>query len=104
MRRNKGATAVPFPFETKTITVGETDYTFKELTVGENDACADAAKGEDGAIDGRKMMRLMVTKSSVEPKLTLDDLAECPNRLYIKFCEVVNVLNIPEDEGEDPNA
>lgn len=104
MPRNKGATIVPFPFETKNLTIGETEYTFKELTVGENDACADAAKGPDGNIDGRKMMRLMVSKSSVEPKLSLEDLAECPNRLYIKFCEVVNALNIPDDEDDDPNA
>lgn len=103
MPRNKGATIVPFPFETKSITIGETDYKFKELTVGENDSCADAAKNEKGDIDGRKMMRLMVSKSSVEPKLTLEDLAECPNRLYIKFCEVVNDLNIPDEDEDAPN-
>ena len=105
MPRNKGATPVPFPFETKTLTIGETEYTFKELTVGENDFCADAAKNDKGDIDGRKMMRLMVAKSSVEPKLSLEDLLECPNRVYVKFCEAVNDLNIPADEDdESPNA
>ena len=93
-----------FAFATKDLVVDEVTYKFKELTVGENDFCADAAKGPDGLIDGRKMMRLMVAKSSVEPKLTVEELAECPNRLYVKFCEVVNDLNIPDDEDESPNA
>jgi len=104
MSRSKGVPAMAFEFATKELVIGETTYTFKELTVGENDFCADAAKGPDGNIDGRKMMRLMVSKSSVEPKLTIEDLAEAPNRLYVKFCEVVNDLNIPDDEEESPNA
>lgn len=102
MARSRGAT-VSFEFAKKSITINDVEYTFKELSVGENDFCADAAKNPEGNIDGRKMMRLMVAKSAVEPKLSLDDLAECPNRIYVKFCEVVNDLNIPDDEDDSPN-
>jgi hypothetical protein len=87
-----------FTFNEKTITIGEDAYKFRELTVGENDFCADAAKGPDGTIDGRKMMRLMIVKSAVEPKLSAEDLLAIPNRIYIKFCEVVNDLAVPEED------
>lgn len=94
-----------FEFATKDLAIGDTTYRFKELSVGENDFCADASKGPDGLIDGRKMMRLMIVKSSVEPKLSAEDLLDIPNRIYIKFCEVVNDLTVPdEDEGETGNA
>jgi hypothetical protein len=103
--RSKGVTKVPFAFSEKSITIDETEYKFKELSVGENDFCADGSKNEKGDIDGRKMMRLMVVKSSVEPKLTLEDIADVPNRIYLKFCEVVNDLNMPdEDETDEGNG
>lgn len=90
-----------FTFLEKTVTIGGTDYKFRELTVAENDLCADAAREPNGDINGRRMMRLMVSKSIVEPKMSLDDIAGIPNRLYLRFCEAVNDLNSSDDDEDE---
>jgi hypothetical protein len=39
------------------------------------------------------MMRMMIMKSAVEPKLDSEALAAMPNRVYIQIYDVVNALN-----------
>lgn len=93
-----------FKFAEKEIKIGEQVFTFRELSVADNDFCAEASRDEKGEIDPRKMMRLMIAKSAVEPKLTLEDLLGVPNRAYLRFAEAVNDLNAPdEDEDEAKN-
>lgn len=93
-----------FKFAEKDITIGEQVFTFRELSVADNDFCAEAARDEKGEIDGRKMMRLMIAKSAVDPKLSLEELLTLPNRAYLRFAEAVNDLNAPdEDEDEAKN-
>ena len=104
MSRSKGASPVAFTFLEKSVDFNGTSYKFKELSVGENDFCADAARDPEGKIDGRKMMRLMIVKSAIEPKITLEEVADMPNRMYLRLCEIVNDLNSPEDEGDTPNS
>ena len=90
-----------FTFLEKTVSVSGADYKFRELSVGENDFCADASRKPDGDIDGRMMMRLMIAKSSVEPQLSVENLAAMPNRVYLRFAETVNDLNTPDLDEED---
>jgi hypothetical protein len=92
-----------FDFETKSITVRGHELTFRELSVEENDAAADAAKQSDGTINGRTMMRMMILSSSVEPKLTDVALAKMPQKAYIKVYDTVTKLNTVE-LGEDPET
>ena len=93
-------------FEEKTVTIKGKKFRFRELSVAENDECADSAKNPDGTINGRTMMRMMIMKSSLEPKLDSDIIAELPNRMYIRIYDVVSALNTielgedPEDEGK----
>lgn len=89
------------PFEEKTITVKGQKFRFRELSVAENDECADSAKNPDGTINGRTMMRMMIIKSSLEPKLDSDMIGNLPNRAYIKIYDAVSDLNTIE-LGEDP--
>jgi hypothetical protein len=91
-------------FRTRTATIGGTEYTFRELSVKENDACTTAARQADGSFDGRIMMRLMVLKSIIEPNLNDSQLMELPQRLYLRLCDVVSDINADEeiDEDEDP--
>ena len=89
-----------FPFNEKTVSIGGKDFIFRELTVAESDACADASKKPDGEIDGRSMMRLMITKSSITPKLSLDALIRLPGHIYVKFAEAVNDVNGSSDEED----
>lgn len=89
------------PFKEASTTINGKEWKFRELTVAENDACADGSKGPDGEFDGRAMMRLLIVKSSVEPKLDPARLAKLPQRVYLQIARVVNDLNNSE-EDEDP--
>lgn len=96
-----------FPFETRQLTIGDRKWTFRELSVQENDDCADASK-KDGVINARTMMRLMIIQSSVEPKLTPAMLGALPVRVYAKIYDLVNDLNDPDSlgkkDGDEGNA
>ncbi len=95
-----------FPFEQKTVDILGRSFTFRELSVQENDDCADAARGPDNMINGRTMVRLMMIASSVDPKLTPKNLAALPQRVYAKLYDTVNALNDPEslEKPEDESG
>jgi hypothetical protein len=95
-----------FPFEQKSIEIAGKTFTFRELSVQENDDCADSSRGQDGQINGRTMVRLMIIASSVEPKLTPTVLAALPQRVYAKLYDVVNDLNDPDslDKSKTPDV
>lgn len=86
-------------------TVNGKTFTFRELTVDENDEVADAATGPDGKWNGRLALRHMIALSSVEPKLTLAEVGKMPLSTYNAVSKAVNDVNsgdLPADES-DPN-
>lgn len=95
-----------FLFENKKLNLNGRDLVFRELSVKESDACIDAARKPDGTFDGRINMRMIIAKSSVDPKISVDDIAKMPNRIYLRIAEFVNALNSiddseePKEEGE----
>ena len=89
-----------FIFATRDLDIEGHIFSFRELSVAENDACIDAARNDDGTINGRINMRMMIAKSSVEPKITVDDIAKVPNRIYLKMAEFVNEVNALDDAEE----
>lgn len=98
---------IEFPFAEKTAKILGKEYRFRELSVQENDECADMSRDKDGRINGRTMMRLMIMAASVEPKLTVETLAKMPQRVYMRVYDVVNELNnmtLDDDEEEEGNA
>jgi hypothetical protein len=109
----RGLTSVPvenapfeIPFLEKEVVISGKTFRFRELSVAENDACLEASRKPDGDIDGRVMMRLMMTKSAVEPLLNADIISKLPSRVYIKLAEAVNDINSAdeEEEGSEGNA
>jgi len=82
-------------------TVAKMPFTFRELSVKENDEAVEAAKNPDGTTNGRLLMRLMVIRCSVEPKLTSDSISKLPHRIYLRLCDVVTELNAADEEGGD---
>lgn len=94
-----------FLFEEKVLEINGRKLVFRELSVAENDQCIDAAREKDGTINGRLNMRMAIAKSSVDPKISMDDLAKFPNRVYLRIAEFVNDINSYDDalveEGED---
>ena len=89
------------PFEEAVIKVKGTEFRFRELSVAENDECADAAKNPDGTVNGRTMMRMMIIKSSVDPKLDADSIGSLPQRAYIKIYDAVSNLNTVDLNDDD---
>ena len=85
-----------FPVEQARVSYKGVSYSFRELTVAENDMCREMATDKDGTYDGRKHMRLMICLGSVEPKIDPEQLETFPQRLYGKILELVANLN---DEG-----
>lgn len=92
------------PFAEKTVSVGGMKFKFRELSVQENDDCADGAKNPDGSINGRTMMRLMIINSSMDPKLTNEQLGDMPQRAYIRIYDAVNELNTLDIDADDMEA
>lgn len=90
--------------DTRTIVHQGKSYTFREITVDENDEALEAAKNPDGnTINTRVMNRMIITMSAIDPKISLDELGKFPHRLYQKIVDVVNELNDPDRVEEDPN-
>ena len=89
-------------FDERTLTINGRELRFRELSVKENDACIDAARQKDGTIDGRLNMLMIISKSAVEPTISLDQLASFPNRVYLQIAEFVNDLNLIDDAVEEP--
>lgn len=97
--------ALPGPFDfvfaERMLEIDGHPFTFRELSVKENDSCIDAARKPDGSIDGRINMRMMIAKSSVTPKITVDDITTLPNRVYLKIAEFVNDINSIDDAVDE---
>lgn len=93
-----------FPYEHKSFTFKGVKYTFRELDVAEMDECREMATDDkEKTIDGRAMMRFEICKSAEDPKMSLDQLAKCPQKLYLNFVDIVNALNDADElKDEDP--
>lgn len=89
-----------FVFETRDAVIGGKKFKFRELSVEENDECSDGARDENGLINGRTMMRLMIIQSAVEPKIDSELLSKMPQRVYLRLCDIVNDLNNPDTLGD----
>lgn len=93
-----------YDYASKTVKIGSRDWTFRELSVEENDACNDAGNGPDGKWNGRAAMRSMVLHSCVDPKMSPADLAKLPLSVYNRIIEAVNDVNSGDVISEsDPN-
>jgi len=96
----------PFDFAPAKDTIKFQDvvYTFRELTVAENDECRELATDKDGTYDGRKHMRLMICLGSEDPKIDPEQLEKFPQRLYGKILELVANLNDESSLDDEGNA
>lgn len=93
LRQEEPREAFDFVPASKYIVFQGITYTFRELTVAENDECRDLATDKDGNYDGRTHMRMMICTGSVEPKIDPEQLTKFPQRLYGKILELVAELN-----------
>lgn len=91
--------------DTRTVIHKGKSYTFREITVDENDEALEASKNPDGnTINTRVMNRMIITLSAIDPKISLEELGKFSHRLYQKIVDAVNELNDPDRVEGDPNV
>lgn len=91
-----------YVMETNSVSYKGKTYRFRELTVGENDLCREAAMGPDEKYDGREMMRMMIVSAAIAPEISRAEIEKIPSRLYAHMVDVVNTLNDPDTLETDP--
>lgn len=88
------------PFTHKELTLRGKTYKIRELSAKEYDDCVKMATKADDDVDMVALLRLMVSKSIVDPKLTADDLADLPYGVSRRLGSAVNRLHFSDDEDE----
>lgn len=114
----RAGTALSPEFSELSIIIRGTKFRIRELSIGEyDDLVKKATKTQQNAlgeevenIDNTLLLRLMVLKSVIEPKLTPDVMASMPMRVVLKLNQTVNQLHygdepelsvVPGEEGEE---
>lgn len=89
---------------TKTTTIRGTEYTLRELSQEEYDACVKMATGQDG-FDSVLLLKFMLSKSLISPKLSPDQLKAKPFKVTNELRMIVNRMHWGDDEVEvDPEG
>jgi len=87
--------------ETIVVDIRGARFTFRELEIGEYDRLFKAATHEEAddqgvmqdITDSTLLLRLMVPKACIDPKLTPEVVAAMPMRMYRAIANVVNELH-----------
>jgi hypothetical protein len=91
------------------VTVRGVTYKLRELSIGDYDELVKKATSktvnplsgvEDETIDNALLLKLMVLRCSVEPKLTPETLAGLPMRVVLKLNQTVNRMHY----GDEPET
>lgn len=107
-----GSTSLTPDFLEEEVTVRNTTFRLRELSIGDYDALvkkatqphANPMTGEETeVIDNALLLKLMVLKCSVEPKLTPEALSGLPMRVVLKLNQTVNRMHYgDEPETKEP--
>lgn len=100
MARGQGVSTLTDEFVTKEVVIRGTTYRLKELSETEYDACSKMATGADGRLDSVLLLKVMLSKALVEPKLSAEQLAAKPYRVGNELRAEINRLHWGDDEFE----
>ena len=96
-------------FNEEEVTARGTTYHFTELSIGDYDDLVkkatrhepNALTGQDDeSIDNALLLKLMVIKTSHDPKLTPESLAGLPMRVALKLNQTVNRMHYGDEPEE----
>jgi len=85
-------------FEERDTEVRGTVYRFRELSAVQYDECLKMATKADEDIDMVLLLRLMLVKSLVEPKLSAVQISELPYKVTRQLSTVVNRMHFADDD------
>ena len=90
--------------ETLTVEYGGVAYTLRELSVEEGDAIDALSENQTPRVANRLMMRAMLEKSIIEPKVTMDQIGRWSGKKYVALSRAFNKLNTIPEENPTPPA
>jgi len=110
---SKAAAALTSDFLEETLTVRGVTYRLRELSIGEYDDLVKKATitrtnalGEESeTIDNSVLLKMMVNKCLVDPKLTPEQQSRLPMRVMLKLNTTVNRMHYgdePEEKTPEP--
>ena len=95
------------------VTVRGLTFRLRELSIGDYDELVKKASKpvtnlatgqEDEIIDNSLLLKLMVLRCSVEPKLTPESLANLPMRVVLKLNQTVNKMHYGDEPETEKKA
>lgn len=107
------STSLTPDFLEESVTVRGTTFKLRELSIGEYDDQVRKATSrqmnpvtgtEDETIDNALLLKLMVIKCSVDPKLTPETLAALPMRVVLKLNQTVNRMHYGDEPESEKTA
>lgn len=94
------ATALNDEFRQQTVEIRGVKYVLRELSAAEYDDAVKITTGPDDEVDLTALLKLMMSKCLVEPKLTSEELGAKPYPVVRKLNDLVNRLHFGDVEGE----
>lgn len=88
-------------FRLRELSIGEYDDLVKKATSKQTNALTGE---ESDYIDNGLLLKLMVLKCSVEPKLTAESMANLPMRVTLKLNQTVNRLHYGDEPESEKKA
>lgn len=107
----RAAQALTPDFNEEAVVIRGTTYRFRELSIGDYEDLIKKATTtkanpltgeEDEVIDNALLLKMMVLRCSVSPKLTAESLANLPMRVVLKLNQTVNKMHYGEEPESQP--
>jgi hypothetical protein len=109
----RAASPITPDFLEEEVTVRGVTYRLRELSIGDYDELVKKATTktmspitgqEDETIDNALLLKLMVLRCSVDPKLTPEVLASLPMRVVLKLNQTVNRMHYGDEPETEKKA
>ena len=109
----RAASPITPDFLEEEVTVRGVTYRLRELSIGDYDELVKKATtkttspmtgAEEETIDNALLLKFMVLRCSVEPKLTPESLASLPMRVVLKLNQTVNRMHYGDEPETEKKA
>lgn len=107
----RGTQSLTPEFIEEEVSVRGVTYRLRELSIGEYDDLVRKATNktvnpltgsDEEAIDNSLLLKLMVIKCSVDPRLTAESLSSLPMRVVLKLNQTVNRMHYGDEPERKP--
>lgn len=79
-------------------------YVIRELPADEYEKCVEKSKSDSGASDNITLLKLMLDKALMQPKMTVAELWKLPYPIIRKLNDIINDLHFSFIETDEEKA